>query len=67
MQYTQLGRSGLKVSRLILGTMNIGWTTPADEGKLLLDRGLELGINVIGACCGSTPEHIAAMRPIVLA
>ena len=27
----------------------------------------ELGINVIGACCGSTPEHIAAMRPIVLA
>ncbi|MTA66573.1 MAG: aldo/keto reductase [Actinobacteria bacterium] len=47
MQYTQLGRSGLKVSRLILGTMNIGWTTPADEGKLLLDRGLELGINVI--------------------
>ena len=47
MQYTQLGRSGLKVSRLILGTMNIGWTTPADEGKLLLDRSLELGINVI--------------------
>lgn len=27
----------------------------------------ELGIDVIGACCGSTPEHIAAMRPIVLA
>ena len=26
----------------------------------------ELGIDVIGACCGSTPEHIAAMRPIVL-
>jgi 5-methyltetrahydrofolate--homocysteine methyltransferase len=27
----------------------------------------ELGIDVIGACCGSTPEHIAAMRDIVLA
>ena len=26
----------------------------------------EIGIDVIGACCGSTPEHIAAMRPIVL-
>ena len=25
-----------------------------------------LGIDVIGACCGSTPDHIAAMRPIVL-
>ena len=27
----------------------------------------EVGINVIGACCGSTPEHIAAMRDIVKA
>ncbi len=27
----------------------------------------DIGIDVIGACCGSTPEHIAAMRPIVLA
>jgi 5-methyltetrahydrofolate--homocysteine methyltransferase len=26
-----------------------------------------LGIDVIGACCGSTPEHIAAMRDIVTA
>ncbi len=26
-----------------------------------------LGINVIGACCGSTPAHIEAMRPVVLA
>ncbi len=26
-----------------------------------------LGINVIGACCGSTPAHIAAMRDAVLA
>ena len=26
----------------------------------------DMGIDVIGACCGSTPEHIAAMRPIVL-
>ena len=27
----------------------------------------ELGIDVIGACCGSTPAHIAAMRDVVLA
>ena len=25
-------------------------------------RMLELGVRVIGACCGSTPEHIASMR-----
>ncbi len=27
----------------------------------------DLGISVIGACCGSTPAHIAAMREVVLA
>jgi len=47
MEYTQLGRSGLRVSRLILGTMNIGWTTSADDGKAMLDRALEHGINVV--------------------
>ena len=27
MQYTHLGRTGLSVSRLCLGTMNFSWTT----------------------------------------
>jgi len=27
----------------------------------------ELGVDLIGACCGSTPEHLAAMREAVLA
>ncbi len=26
---------------------------------------LEAGANIIGACCGSTPEHIAAIRKVV--
>jgi methionine synthase I (cobalamin-dependent) len=26
---------------------------------------LEAGITLIGGCCGTTPEHIAALRPIV--
>ena len=30
MQYTQLGRTGAKVSRLALGTMNFGWHTDED-------------------------------------
>lgn len=47
MEYTHLGRSGVLVSRLILGTMNIGWTTNGDDGKVLLDRALEHGINVV--------------------
>ncbi|MFI5910504.1 aldo/keto reductase [Dactylosporangium sp. NPDC051541] len=45
MQYTKLGRSGLQVSRLCLGTMNFGWQLGEDESHAILDRGLELGIN----------------------
>ena len=26
---------------------------------------LEVGVSIIGGCCGTTPEHIAAMRKIV--
>lgn len=45
MQYTRLGRTALKVSRLCLGTMNFGpQTTEADSFKVM-DRALELGIN----------------------
>jgi aryl-alcohol dehydrogenase-like predicted oxidoreductase len=43
--YTQLGRSGLSVSRLCLGTMNFGWVTSKEEAFALMDRALELGIN----------------------
>jgi aryl-alcohol dehydrogenase-like predicted oxidoreductase len=45
MQYTQLGRTGLKVSRLCLGTMNFGPYTPEPESFAIMDRALELGIN----------------------
>jgi aryl-alcohol dehydrogenase-like predicted oxidoreductase len=45
MEYTHLGRSGLSVSRLCLGTMNFGWQTPEDESHAIMDRALEEGIN----------------------
>ena len=45
MDYTNLGRSGLSVSRLVLGTMNFGpLTTPADA-RTIMDHAHELGIN----------------------
>jgi aryl-alcohol dehydrogenase-like predicted oxidoreductase len=47
MEHVTLGRSGLRVSRLVLGTMNIGWTTDEVDGHALLDRALELGINLV--------------------
>ncbi|MCS7190372.1 MAG: aldo/keto reductase [Fimbriimonadales bacterium] len=45
MQYTHLGRSGLLVSRLCLGTMNFGPNTSEEEAYRIMDRALDLGIN----------------------
>jgi aryl-alcohol dehydrogenase-like predicted oxidoreductase len=45
MQYVHLGRSGVKVSRLCLGTMNFGPETNEVNCFAILDRALELGIN----------------------
>ena len=45
MKYTTLGRTGLKVSRLCLGTMNFGPLASEAESHAMMDRALELGIN----------------------
>ncbi|HQE99578.1 MAG TPA: aldo/keto reductase, partial [Anaerolineae bacterium] len=45
MQYTHLGRTGLLVSRLCLGTMNFGPLTTEEDSFAIMDRALELGIN----------------------
>ncbi len=51
--YTNLGRTGMEVSRLCLGCMTYGepnrgahtWTLPEEQARPLLCRALELGIN----------------------
>ncbi len=45
MEYVHLGRSGLRVSRLCLGTMNFGPVTSEEESHTIMDRALDLGIN----------------------
>jgi NDP-hexose C3-ketoreductase / dTDP-4-oxo-2-deoxy-alpha-D-pentos-2-ene 2,3-reductase len=45
MDYRFLGRTGLRVSPLCLGTMNFGWTTEQAESFSIMDRALEEGIN----------------------
>jgi aryl-alcohol dehydrogenase-like predicted oxidoreductase len=45
MEYTRLGRTGLKVSRLCLGTMNFGPHTSEEDSFRLMDRAHEHGIN----------------------
>lgn len=45
MDYVQLGRTGLKVSRLCLGTMNFGPKTSEEDSFAIMDKALDLGIN----------------------
>src|SRR5664279_1722818 len=51
MDYTRLGRTGLKVSRICLGTMTYGspnwrdWVLGEEESRPFIKRALEAGIN----------------------
>ena len=45
MKYTHLGRAGLQVSRLCLGTMNFGPHTTEADAFAIMDRALAVGIN----------------------
>ncbi|MPZ70523.1 MAG: aldo/keto reductase [Actinobacteria bacterium] len=45
MEHTHLGRSGLSVSRLCLGTMNFGPETSEEDSHAIMDRAHELEIN----------------------
>ena len=45
MDTTHLGRTGLKVSRICLGTMNFGPKTSEEDSFAIMDRALDEGIN----------------------
>jgi aryl-alcohol dehydrogenase-like predicted oxidoreductase len=45
MEYRTLGRTGVRVSPLCLGTMNLGGPTPEDESIRMVHRALDAGIN----------------------
>ena len=45
MEYTYLGRTGLKVSRLCLGTMNFGPYTTEPDSYAIMDNALDQGVN----------------------
>jgi aryl-alcohol dehydrogenase-like predicted oxidoreductase len=65
MEYRHLGRTGLRVSPLCLGTMNFGTQEGAQtseaDGHRIMDRGLELGLNFFDTANmygGGTTEEI---------
>ena len=45
MEYTQLGRTGLKVSRVVLGTMNFGPVTDEADSHAIMDQAHAAGLN----------------------
>jgi aryl-alcohol dehydrogenase-like predicted oxidoreductase len=47
MEYRNLGRTGVKVSELCMGTMQFGWTADEDLSYRILDETVEAGINFI--------------------
>jgi aryl-alcohol dehydrogenase-like predicted oxidoreductase len=47
MEYKNLGRTGLKVSELCLGTMQYGWTAPRENAAIVLDAFYHAGGNFI--------------------
>ena len=47
MNSKRLGQTGLKISSIVLGTMQMGWIVSEEESHKLLDAALEAGINTI--------------------
>lgn len=47
MEYRRLGRSGVKIAPLCLGTDNFANPTPEDESRAIIDRAIDAGINLI--------------------
>ena len=47
MQYKRMGRTGLKVSRLCLGTMTFGWSADTETSFRIMDRAFDAGINFL--------------------
>lgn len=47
MEYRQLGKSGVRVSRICLGAMMFGGATSEEESLAIIDRAIDLGVNFI--------------------
>lgn len=52
MEYRRLGRSGLMVSKLCLGTMNLGDAAGETESFRMVDLAMERGVNFIDTANG---------------
>jgi aryl-alcohol dehydrogenase-like predicted oxidoreductase len=67
MEYRRLGKNGLKVSPLCLGTMNFGWVTEEAESFAIMDAALEAGINFFDTAdvYGRWSSHAGACEELI--
>ena len=63
-EHVPLGRTGLGVSRICLGTMNFGGRTERDEARRILDRALEAGVTFLDTAnvYGHEPDDFGVGR-----
>ena len=74
MEYRTLGRTGLKLSSLVLGTANFADPTPEDEATEIVERAVDAGINLIdtgdnyaaGECERYLGIAVSSAREIIL-
>ncbi|HEY1407349.1 MAG TPA: aldo/keto reductase [Promineifilum sp.] len=45
MEFRRMGRTGLKVSTICMGTMQFGWSTDEPSAHAIMSRAVDLGIN----------------------
>jgi len=66
MEYTHLGRTGLTVSRLVLGTMNFGQHTSEADAHGIMDAAHEAGLNFFDTANGyGGPGHAGRTESIL--
>ena len=65
MEYSELGRSGIKVSRLCLGTMTFGQQNSEAEGHAQMDYAFARGINIFASNVYTIAESVAAADLVV--
>jgi 1-deoxyxylulose-5-phosphate synthase len=69
MHYTQLGRTGLSVSRLCLGTMTFGYQSDEATSVAIMDKAFDAGITFFDTAdaypLGAPPELLGATEEIV--
>jgi aryl-alcohol dehydrogenase-like predicted oxidoreductase len=63
MTYAHLGRSGLLVSRIGLGTMNFGFTVDESNSFAVMDAAIDAGINFFDTAdvYAHTPRKLIAL------